>query len=497
MLDRPLGVSLRRLLPHARFVGVDDIRVTSCAGDSRRCQPGDLFVALRGTRHDGHAFVDEAVTRGATALLCERPVEGTPLPICLVPDARVAYGRLCQALVGNPSSRLKIIGITGTNGKTTTSWLVANVLSAAGYHCGVLGTLGYYDGFEFEPATHTTPTPPQLARQLARMEAAGCTHVAMEVSSHALAQARIAGIQLDVAAVTQVGRDHLDYHGSLAEYHRAKRRLFEHVSDEGLAIVNVDDAVAAGFLEGYQGPALSVGMDGPSEISATPLERFLSEQTFLLSAGDETVPVRTHLIGDHNIYNCLIAAAVGFVYDLDLPTIVRGLEAVSCVPGRLERIECGQPFGVFVDYAHTPDALTHSLNTLRGLTRGRVICVFGAGGERDREKRPLMATAVERVADLAVITNDNPRNEDPKSIADDLLRGFERRSRVQVVLDRAEAIAWALAQCRPGDCLLLAGKGHEDYQIIGENRLEFDDREVARSWLYENWPPQPMLRASA
>lgn len=497
MLPRPRGVSLRQLLPGAQFLGTDDLRVTSCAGDSRLCQPGDLFVALRGTRHDGHDHISEAITRGAAAIVAEQSLANAHVPGCLVPDSREAYGRICQALVGDPSRQLKVIGITGTNGKTTTSWLVASILAAAGIRCGVIGTLGSYDGFEIEPVPLTTPAAAELARQLARHESAGCTHVAIEVSSHALDQRRLAGVQLDVAAVTQIERDHLDYHGTLENYRAAKQRIFDLLPCEGMGVVNVDDEMAAGLLDQFHGPALSVGIDSPCEISATPLEQFISEQTFLLSAGDESVPVRTPLVGRHNIYNCLVAAAIASIYDVDLPTIARGIESVRYIPGRLERIECGQPFSVFVDYAHTPGALASCLASLRPLTSGRLICVFGAGGERDRQKRPLMASAVERWADMAVVTSDNPRNESPQDIADQLIAGFRQPRKVRSILDRLDAIEWALAQAEPGDCVLLAGKGHEEYQQIGDERIRFDDREAARQWLYQHADERRFFRASA
>ena len=290
---------------------------------------------------------------------------GLGVPCGVVPHVRHAYGRVCQALAGNPSFKLKLIGITGTNGKTTTSCLIASVLLKAGYRVGIAGTLGYFDGQEIEPATHTTPPAETLAPLLARMVTNECTHATMEVSSHALAQSRIAGVRLDVACVTNVSRDHLDYHTSLQDYRLAKSKLLDYLAPEGFAVVNADDAIAAGYLRHFHGPALTIGIRKPAEITAAPVEQFPSEQTFLLTAGSETVPVRTRMIGTHHIYNCLTAAAVGLTYGLDLATVVRGLEAVDYVPGRLQRIECGQPFSVFIDYAHTPDALAASLQALR------------------------------------------------------------------------------------------------------------------------------------
>ena len=481
-------VSLRRLLPGAEFFGADDIRVSSCSRDSRRVRPGDLFVALPGRACDGHDFASEAARRGSTAVLAQRALPGIDLPVCCVPDTRQAYARLCHALAGYPSEHLRVIGITGTNGKTTTSCLIASVLSTAGYHVGLLGTLGGFDGLDFRDPTLTTPPPDELACWLARSVANGCSHAVLEVSSHALDQSRIAGIKLDAACVTNIRRDHLDYHRSILDYRLTKSRLLDHLSGEGFAVVNADDPTSASYLARIGGPVLTVGIRAAAEISATPLEQYVSEQTFLLTAGSETVPVRTRMIGTHHVYNCLAASAVGLAYGVDLVTVARGLEAVEHLPGRLERLECGQPFGVFVDYAHTPDALTGSLEALREVVRGRLICVFGAGGDRDREKRPLMGRAVEANADRAVVTTDNPRTEDPKAIQDDVLSGLQRADEVVVIPDRAEAIHWALAEALPGDCVLIAGKGHEKYQIIGTERVPFDDRQVARQWLYQMQP---------
>ena len=383
---QPAGVSLRGLFPQAQFLGSGDIRAGACTADSRQCRPGDLFVALRGAKSDGHLFARDAVNRGAIGVLAEQPLELDTIPQCIVPDSHAALGRLCQALAGDPSRRLRVIGVTGTNGKTTTSSLIAGVLSAAGCRVGTLGTLGYCDSVEMAPSVLTTPSAPELASWLARMDANGCSHAVMEVSSHALAQSRMAGVEFDVACVSNVRLDHLDYHHTLAEYRRAKQRLFEHLSADGLVVLNVDDPVAASFVNALHGPVLTVGQAQPAELTATVIERFTSEQTFLLTAGERSVPVRTQMIGDHHVSNCLVAAAVGLAYGIDLATVVRGLESVTAVSGRLERIECGQPFGVFVDYAHTPDALATVLDALRDVTPGRLTCVFGAGGDRDRQK---------------------------------------------------------------------------------------------------------------
>jgi len=484
----------------ARFHGTRDIRVSTCSNHSAACQPGDLFVAMLGAEQDGHDYVAEAVAHGASAVLAEEWRPGSDVPFCIVEDSREAWGQVCHALAGNPAARVPVVGVTGTNGKTTTSCLIASILYCAGELPALAGTLGYCDGRRTLPAPLTTPPAPLIADWLARSESQGATHAVLEVSSHALAQRRTAGFEFDVACVTNVRRDHLDFHGTLANYKAAKARIFDQLRDGGVAVLNLDDAVCREYLGMLTGPVLTYGMKSAAEVTANVIERHRSEQTFLLTAGNDSVPVRTAIIGDHHVANCLAAATVGLVYGIDLDVIVRGLERITTMPGRLERIECGQPFSVFVDYAHTPDALTRVLATLREVCTGRLICVFGAGGDRDRAKRPLMGKAVEAGADLAIITDDNPRGERPAKIAGQIVRGFQRPQQAVVIHDRTTAIHTALAAADPGDCVLIAGKGHESVQIVGSRRHPFDDRDVARQWLYAtdaNWSETPVLRRAA
>ena len=480
--------SLEKLLPTLAVTGGGNVFPNRCTCDSRRVEPGDLFVAVEGTQHDGHDHVADAVARGCVAVIAQRALPEFGVPVIQVPNSREAFGHLCQALAGNPSRQLKLVGVTGTNGKTTTSCLIAGILSRAGHKVGVLGTLGYFDGEEAEDAPWTTPPADQLACWLARMVRNECTHAVMGVSSHALDQRRVAGIRFDAACVTNVTHDHLDYHRSPAEYRAAKARLLRQMPPEGFAVINADDPVSSGYLKEMDGPVLTIGIDSPAEVTAILVGRSLSEQTFLLSAGSETVPVRTRMIGTHHMYNCLVAAAVGLTYGIDLVTVARGLEAAGHVPGRLERIECGQPFGVFVDYAHTPDALDKVLTTLREVTAGRLICVFGCGGDRDVQKRPIMGRIAEQKADRIVLTSDNPRTEDPEAILANILQGIDRPNSVRVQPDRATAIRQALAMARPDDCVLIAGKGHENYQVIGHQHIPMDDAEIARQWLYIEQP---------
>jgi UDP-N-acetylmuramoyl-L-alanyl-D-glutamate--2,6-diaminopimelate ligase len=486
----PQPIHLRDVLADAELLGAADILARSCCCDSLACRQGDVFVAMSGTQHDGHEFVQEALARGASAVVAERPLS-LQVPTCVVPDTRDALGRICQALAGRPSETLRVVGITGTNGKTTTTQLIASVFEAAGHRTGTLGTLGYRDTFDASPAELTTPGAPVLAHWLGRMVEHGCSHAALEVSSHALAQRRIAGIEFAHVCITNLRRDHLDYHQTLSNYHHAKIGLLDYLRAGGAAVINADDPESVRQAPLLPGRVLSIGMHAAADVQATLLERVKSEQTFLLSAGHVSAPVRTAMIGDHHIYNCLMAAAVGLAEGIDLMTIIRGLEAVERVPGRLERIECGQPFGVYVDYAHTPDALAVSLQTLAEVTPGRVICVFGAGGNRDTAKRPLMGRTVEELADVAVVTTDNPRYEDPQSIAADILGGFQRPADARWMADRTEAIHYALWLAGPDDTVLVAGRGHEAFQQVGRERQPLDDRETVRRYLYNLAPASP------
>jgi UDP-N-acetylmuramoyl-L-alanyl-D-glutamate--2,6-diaminopimelate ligase len=483
-------VSLAQVLPESRLFGIDDLQVDRVVCDSRLVRSGDLFAALPGSDHNGADFVADAIKSGAIAVLSQRPLPDAAVPVCLVSNVREAYGRLCQAIYGNPSKKLKVIGITGTNGKTTTACLIGRMFAQNGGRVGMLGTLGYFDGKECDDSVWTTPPADVAARYLARMVENECTHAVVELSSHALDQYRLAGVELEALCVTNICRDHLDYHHSIENYRQAKTRAFDYISSGGFSVVNADDLVIADYLDQVEMPTLTVGIDQAAELQATVIERQTSEQTFLLTAGNDTVPVRTRMIGLHHVYNCLEAAAVGLASGLPLVDVVRSLESVEYVPGRLQRIECGQPFSVFVDFAHTPDALAGVLQSLREVIDGRIICVVGAGGDRDWEKRPLLGHVAESGADQVILTSDNPRSEDPTAIINDLLEGFDNPEKVMTIVDRPDAIGRALAMADVGDCVLLAGKGHEAFQYIGDRQIPMDDYELASQWLYANLPAE-------
>lgn len=482
--DRAAAVSLRSVLPTARFLGGSDIEVASCSTNAATCRPGDLFVAMVEAEQDGHEQVAEAIERGARGVLAERLVPAS-VPTCLVRDTRIAHGLLCHALSGHPSEQLRVAGVTGSNGKTVTAHLLSAILRQARLGNGLISSLSAVSPYSpsFDDAT---PPASELAQSLRRVSMLGHTHAVVEVSSASLASRRTAGLMLDAAIVTNVRRDHANEHGSMLQYRSIKARLFEHLKPNGFAVVNTDDPVSSQLIGQLKHPVLTIGMRSEAEISAEVLERCESEQTFLLQIGPETIPVRTAMIGDHHVYNCLSAAAVALAWGVDVNTIVRGLESVASLPGRLERLGCGQSFNVFVDVARTPDALTASLRAVRQVTRGRVIVVLGAEGERNSELRPQLGRVIERLAHVRVLTSDNPRQEEPLEIVHGILDGFQRPGQALVRPDRLAAINWALQQARPGDSVVIAGKGDSKFQEVGSRRHEWDDREIARQWLYNH-----------
>ena len=479
-------ISLRAVLPEASFLGGGDVCAAGCTCDWRHLAPGDLLVALPDAGHD-HESLAEAAARGCAGVLADRSTDpaalaGLPVPVCLVADAREAYGRICHALVGDPSRQMKVIGVAGTHGKTTTSCLIASILTTAGHRIGMLGALGHLDGRVIEDAVGATPPAGELATWLARMAHNECTHAVVEVSSRALEDRHVAGVRFDAACVTSVVDARLDPQTRNA-HRRSKAELLARLPEEGVAVINADDPLAAGCVQSHRGPVLTVGIDRAAEIMAIPVEQHLSEQTFLLTAGSETVPVRTPMIGTEHIYNCLTAAAVGLVYGIDLMTVVRGLEAAGHVPGQLERIECGQPFGVFVDEAPTADALKQALATLRAASAGRVICVFGTGGH---QQQPCGRWAESlQGADRVVVTSDSPTPDNAEAPAAAVLAEMPSSEAVELVLDRAEAIRRALELARPGDCVLIAGMGPQTYPSIDGDSLPLDDAQIARQLLYE------------
>jgi UDP-N-acetylmuramoyl-L-alanyl-D-glutamate--2,6-diaminopimelate ligase len=495
------------------LVGDAATEIRGVSADSRTVAPGDLFVALPGSRTDGAHYVAEACARGAAAVAGTAAVAGglataataagrrDAAPVARVETAEPArfLARVAARLHGDPTRGLTMVGVTGTSGKTTTTYLLEAIWQAAGMRPGVLGTISYRFGGEEVAAPLTTPPAPELFARLAAMRGRGGTHVAMEVSSHALAQDRVDGIAWDAAVFTNLGRDHLDFHRDADDYFRAKARLFRALEaspkPRRAAIVNAGDPRGQELLRDLRVSAVTFGRGG--DVRAEDVTMTLDGSVFTLVLPDARATVRTSLIGAGHIENVLAAAATAHALGVPVAAIARGVEAFGGVPGRLEPVRAGQPFSVLVDYAHKPEALASVLGSLRTMVGGRLLCVFGCGGDRDRGKRPLMAEAVAEGADLAVLTSDNPRTEDPLAIIADAEAGLVRAALPRLAAlagamrgylvepDRARAIGAALAAARPGDCVVIAGKGHEDYQIVGTVKLPFDDRAVARQALAE------------
>ena len=459
---------------------LDGLAVGGVQQDSRAVGPGDLFVAWAGASRDAHDFLGAAAAAGARAAIVERPVPGAGIPQLRVDNARLAAAVAAAFVAGAPWPDLRTAGVTGTNGKTTTTFLLRGLLGRDG-PAAAIGTLGLVgpDGRVREDTGLTTPGPIRIAGLLSELSRAGVDSVVVETSSHALDQFRLDGVRFDVMAFTNLTRDHLDYHGTFERYLAAKARLLELGREGATAAVNADDPAWRALRP--PGPVLTYGIDGEADVRARALRLSARGCRFELVARGRRVPVTLALPGRFNVYNALCAAACALALGRSPEAVAEGLGEVSPVPGRLERI-ADEPFAVLVDFAHTPDALDQVAGTLRPLVEGRLIVVFGAGGDRDPSKRPEMGAAVARHADLAVVTSDNPRTEDPATIASQVAAGVAGCDSV-VIVDRLEAIHWALDHARPGDAVLLAGKGHEAYQVVGTERRPFDERAIVRKRL--------------
>ena len=458
---------------------VPAIAVTGIQCDSRKVKPGDCFVALRGEKEDGLRFLADAAGRGAVVAVAEEGAAVGPLPLVRVPDARRALSRMAAAFHGEPSRHLVTVGITGTKGKTTTSYFVESVLRAAGHKVGVLGTVSYrWPGFE-EEASRTTPESLDLQRMLAEMQAASATAAVMEVSSHALVQGRVADVAFAGAVFTNLASDHMDYHKTPGAYRDAKGLLFRQLAKDAVAVLNADDPVSAHYRGLTSARVLTFGLDAPADCQARILEEAWDGTHLLLETPKGRAEVHLGFVGRHNVQNALAAAALGIALDMAPGVVARGLEALKRVPGRLERVPCTLPFRVFVDYAHTEESLRSLLTTARGFTEGRILLAFGCGGDRDRGKRPKMGAVAQALADVVVVTSDNPRTESPAAILGEIRTGMTGGKPYRVEPDRAAAIRLLLREARKGDTVLLAGKGHERGQIFADRTLPFDDREEA------------------
>ncbi len=460
-----------------------DPDVTGLSYDSRLVKKGHLFFAIPGARVDGHEFLGQAAQQGAVAAVIEKETPA-PLPTVKQPSVSVAMSKLASAFYDNPSHRIPVIGITGTNGKTTTTYIIEAILRANGQACGVIGTVNYRLGADVRPAPNTTPMSLDVQSFIAEAADKKAAAVAMEVSSHALDQNRVDDVRFAVGVFTNLTQDHLDYHGTMENYYQAKRKLFFR-KDPVKAVINVDDEYGR-KLAAERKNAITFGSIDAAQLRASDIKCDLSGVRFKLTfPSGFSGPVSNNLLGLHNVSNCLTAAGAMLAFGMPEKDILKGLNQMLAVPGRLERVEAGQDFVVVVDYAHTHDALGQVLTTLRNTGPRKLICVFGAGGDRDKTKRPKMGDVAVRLADEVYVTSDNPRTEDPKMILKDIEAGIEKtgKKNFRTIEDRATAIRAAVNSAESGDIVLIAGKGHEDYQIIGQKKIHFSDFEVARDAL--------------
>ena len=472
---------LARSIPAGASVSAE-AEVTGLVCDSRKVKKGDLYFCLPGLRVDGHNFAKAAADAGAAALVVERklPVD---LPQVLVEDARGAMSYMAQCFYGYPAREMHGVGITGTKGKTTTSFLVRAIARYAGHKVGLMGTVCTYIGEEEEPASLTTPDPIDVQSLLRRMKDAGCDFYVMEVSAHALDLRKLVGMKFDQGIFTNFSQDHLDYFGTMETYRRAKEKFFDPFYI-GHAVVNADDE-AGKYMLGRV-PATTYGVSAPADAYANEIEILESGVSYRLHWKDVVLPLHLHISGIFNVYNSMAAAVACLEMGISPEDVKAGLESVTVVPGRIEPLPTHTPYRVILDYAHSPASLESILKTIRQFTRGRLICVFGCGGGRDKEKRPIMGEISGRLADFSVLTSDNPRLEDPMDILRAIEEGIKRTTGPYVVIEnRREAIRYAMQMGQPGDVIVLAGKGHETYQDIGGQKHPFDEKVVVREILAE------------
>lgn len=461
-----------------------DPEIRDIRHDSRTVRPGDVFVAVPGQRYDGHDFIPEALANGAAALIVERAVKAPGVPVLVVNDSRAILGEVSGRAYNHPSTRLCLVGVTGTNGKTTTAHLIRGLLHQLGHPTGLIGTVEVDTGRERLPGERTTPEATDTNRLLADMVEAGLTHAVMEVSSHALALGRVDGLTFRGAAFTNLTQDHLDFHPSFEAYAAAKARLFTMLGTDAVASFNDDDPYHKVMAEHCRATRVGYGLESESDFRATDVRVEATGLSFTLLTPSHREKVRTPLTGRFNIMNILAAVSLLATMGHDTEQLVAALRTFRGVPGRFEQIGTRAPFTVIVDYAHTPDGLENALLAARDVTRGRVIVVIGCGGDRDRAKRPLMGKVATTEADLAFLTSDNPRSEDPLAILKEMEAGAKQGSYpYKLIPDRRQAIEAAIEAARAGDVVLIAGKGHEPYQVIGDRTVPFDDRIVAEDAL--------------
>ena len=469
-------------MPQIQWNAFRNVEITEIVNDSRRASPGCLFVAIPGSKSNGEKFIKDAISKGASAVVAESISLDLSIPYSIVNSASTTLASLCSAFWGYPSHKLKIIGITGTNGKTTTSFLLRNILKKNGFRTGLLGTAGYWYMDEYHPSSHTTPDAVSLHRHLAQMVRKNITHVVMEVSSHSLVQNRVAHIDFCAGIFSNLTRDHLDYHKSFSEYLKAKCILFKNLSAKAFAIINQDDPNWQQIQQSTSARCSFYGMQEKADFRAEKVSKEGISSRFILKTKTFQKDIHIHLPGLYNVYNALAASSCASHLGVPIEIIKKALEEKQGVPGRMESMDVGQNFQVLIDYAHTPDALQCALTTLSQTNPKRLFLVFGCGGERDKGKRKLMGEIADQWAYFTWITSDNPRSESPEIIAEEIAKGY-RSKNYEICLDREEAIERAINRCQERDILLIAGKGHENIQIIGNQNIPFDDRKMAEKYL--------------
>lgn len=485
------------------MVVTHDVEIHAIQYDSRKVERGDMFVAIKGGQSDGHDFISAAVSNGAVVVVVE---DDQSLPDSffmhagvvkiVVSSTRRALAIISANYFGHPAQRMRLIGVTGTNGKTTTTYLIKHLLESRvetpQRKVGLIGTIEYMIGGEKYPSTHTTPESLELHKLFATMVEKSCTDVVMEVSSHSLHQDRVYGLEFTTAVFTNLTQDHLDYHGTMENYLSAKKNLFDGLSPTSKAVTNADDAAGATIVEGTKATTLTYGVAPHGDVSANNVSLAMSGTKFILSYQHHSIDIKSHLVGRFNVYNILAACTVGLSLGFSMTEVQKGIASFASVRGRFEQIVSPQGWSAIVDYAHTPDALEKCLTTIRDVLpenrSNTIITVFGAGGDRDKTKRPLMGKVVDALSDVVVLTSDNPRTEDPKVIMDGVMMGIRRRENIYIDPDRRHAIANALSMAKANDVVLIAGKGHEEYQIIGTTKHHFSDQEVVREFIAGHTP---------
>lgn len=496
MLVQPgngVPVILSSILEKGDYFGTKEIVFRSCGTDPFEKLRKGLFVCLSSNAAEAEEAIEQALISGATSVVIRR---GLLKSFQLFKDQdfifevdkpEIVYGRACQALLGYPARKLKLIAVTGTSGKTALSYIIAGVLAESGNPVGFIGSLGVYDGVGIIPNSDSSPNAAKLAIYLAKMVKNKCTHAIIEVSSLALEKGVLDGIQFDAVCLTNIRRDHLDIHGTIELYRRAKMRIFDYLKPDSVVVCNIDDRVTEAILPLIKCPTMTVGMH-PSEsmVGGMPIEQDKSSQTFYIVAGIDAIPVRTRIIGMEHVYNCLIAAALGISWGIDLRTIVRGLERVEHIPCRLERIDCGQPYAVFVDCASTPDTIASSLNTLRAVSSGRLFCLFGIPGDHEISKRPMIGKELECLADQVILSPGNIKSPGSEARIQDIMAGFEDKDNVITFTNRKEAMIWLLSEANPDDTVLIISSSQSSESKTRKEQAA--DRQFIRHWLYENQP---------